>query len=49
MTNITFFKISGKNELKYLTQEDIKKNLDKIYSMLSELENENIGDEKILI
>ena len=45
MNNITFFKISGKNELKYLTQEDIKKNLDKIYSMLSELENENIGDE----
>ena len=24
MNNITFFKISGKNELKYLTQEDIK-------------------------
>ena len=45
MNNITFFKISGKNELKYLTQEDIKKNLDKIYSMLSELENEKIGIE----
>ena len=45
MNNITFFKISSKNELKYLTQEDIKPHLDKIYSMLSELENEKIGNE----
>ncbi len=45
MTNITFFKISGKNELKFLTEEDKKQNMEKIYSMLFELQNEKIGNE----
>ena len=45
MTNITFFKISGKNELKFLTEEDKKQNMEKIYSMLIELQDEKIGNE----